>query len=374
MFRSILDFLRSTFQQGNPDTPANSNSEISGSTQSVPSGDECDVTGKTRKSLPNNPILELLFDRKGLPKTKITQNNLDVFFSKYVVPSKALLGTEAQKRNYDPAQADSRNILLHLWNNHMDGYTPFGDVAFLRDTECNYIHLPLIHQIYKYFDPKNDISTSTTRRRHINVCTQDYKFLQMALLYEVLPYVGQRLQNAITAEDLKIKIKKTFDRFQKKMRCFNNSNSLYDTGIFALGSMNNAVFGSAFGIASDGTVFYPTFQFGRANNGKDVNAVQLLEATFRALINNRPLETIQQEFDDDQKYLEYGGTGLPSANAKIDLFCAGVEATKTVRQIVALQHPLMYSDNEFSNKIAEQSNDYFNPKRVMAFLRDHQNG
>ena len=190
----------------------------------------------------------------------------------------------------------------------------------------------------------------------------------MALLYEVLPYVGQRLKLSITSEELSQEITNTFMRFQRKVKPFNQPNSQYDTGIFALGSMNGAVFGMATVIAPDGSRFSPKFQFGTKNDGKDIRAIHLLEAAFRSLINQVPLETVQTTPDDAIKYLGYGGENPSSANAKIDLFCAGVEATRIVREIVAQQHQLMYSDSNFSREIAEHSNNFFDPRNFLAFL------
>jgi hypothetical protein len=190
----------------------------------------------------------------------------------------------------------------------------------------------------------------------------------MALLYEVLPYVGQRLKPSITSEELSQKIKNTFICFRRKVKPFNQPNSQYDTGIFALGSMNGAVFGMATVIAPDGSRFSPKFQFGPKNDGKDIRAIQLLEAAFRSLINQVPLETVPTHPDNPIKYLKYGGKKPSSANAKIDLFCAGVEATSIVRQIVAQQHQLMYSNSNFSQEIAKHSNNFFDPINFLAFL------
>jgi hypothetical protein len=320
-----------------------------------------------------NPILDLLYDGQGNLKSEITKGDLQKFYNQHVQPKMILMSTleGRQKHNPDPARADSRNILRHLWNDHLGGYTPFGDLVFLNDSECECIQFPIIHQVYKYLNNSNTniyFNNTNCNRRAVSFCIQDSRFLKMALLYEVLPYVGQRLKPSITSEELSQKIKNTFIRFRRKVKPFNQPNSQYDTGIFALGSMNGAVFGMATVIAPDGSRFSPKFQFGPKNDGKDIRAIQLLEAAFRSLINQVPLETVQTTPDDAIKYLGYGGENPSSANAKIDLFCAGVEATRIVRQIVAQQHQLMYSNSNFSQEIAEHSNNFFDPRNFLAFL------
>ena len=328
----------------------------------------------------SNPILDLLYDGQGELKIRITDRDLKEFNYNHVEPKSALVREihRQPRHNPDPARADSRNILSHLWNDHLSGYTPFGDLAFLNDSECDCIHFPILHQVYKYLSTSNtNIYTNNTKdnRTAVSFCIQDRDFLKMALLYEVLPYVGQRLKLSISSEELRQKIKNTFESFQQKVNPFNRPNSQYDTGIFALGCMNKAVFGMATVIAPDGSHFYPTFQFGSNNDGDAVKAVELLEGMFRSLINQVPLETVQRTPDYAIKYLAYGGSDLSSADAKIDLFCAGVEATRIVRQIVAQQHQLMYSDSNFSREIAEHSNNYFDTDKLLAFLANTtQNG
>jgi hypothetical protein len=328
-----------------------------------------------------NPILDLLYDGQGELKIRITDRDLKEFNDNHVEPKSALVREIHRQPRHNPdhpARADSRNILSHLWNDHLSGYTPFGDLTFLNDSECDYIHFPILHQVYKYLSTsKTSIYTNNTKdnRTEVSFCIQNRDFLKMALLYEVLPYVGQRLKLSISSEEFRQKIKNTFESFQQKVKPFNQPNSQYDTGIFALGCMNKVVFGRAAVTALDGSCFYPTFQFGSNNDGDAVKAVELLEGMFRSLINQVPLETVQKTPDDTIKYLEYGGSDLSSADAKIDLFCAGVEATRIVRQIVATQHQLMYSDNEFSREIAEHSNKYFDPVKLLAFLANTtQNG
>ena len=327
-----------------------------------------------------NPILDLLYDGQGKLKIRITYRDLEEFNYNHVEPKSALVREihRQPRHNPDPARADSRNILSHLWNRHLNGYTPFGDLAFLNDSECDCIHFPILHQVYQYLNTsKTNIYNNNTNdnRTAVSFCIQDRDFLTMALLYEVLPYVGQRLKLSISSEQLRQKIKNTFESFQQKVKPFNRRNSQYDTGIFALGCMNAAVFVMATVIAPDGSRFSPKFQFGPKNDGENIRAVQLLEAAFRSLINQVPLETAPEHPDNPIKYLAYGGSDLSSADAKIDLFCAGVEATRIVRQIVAQQHQLMYSDSNFSREIAEHSNDSFDPDKLLAFLANTtQNG
>ena len=318
-----------------------------------------------------NPILDLLYDGQGNLKTEITDRDLMKFYEEHIKPCMNVLLqiNEYHENNPNPAKADSRNNLIHLWDNHRDGFMPFGDLVFLNDTECEHIHFPIIAQVYNYFKNQYNISDEdTNNRRQIAFCTKEYFFLRMALLYEVLPHVGQRLKSSIDSNQLRKKIEEIFTIFQQKVQPFNKPNSNYDTSVFALGGMNQGVFGSSVGTALDGSCFYPTFQFGSNNDGDAVKAVELLEGMFRSLINQVPLETVQTTPDDAINYLEYGGSDLSSADAKIDLFCAGVEATRIVRQIVTEQHSLMYSDDPHLQKIATLSNDSFDPDKLLAFL------
>jgi len=101
-----------------------------------------------------NPILDLLYDDQGNLKTQITDRDLEEFKYKHVEPKGDLVRNihSQQRHNPDPARADSRNILRHLWNDHLGGYTPFGDLVFLNDRECDCIHFPILHQVYKYLN------------------------------------------------------------------------------------------------------------------------------------------------------------------------------------------------------------------------------
>lgn len=324
----------------------------------------------------NNPILDLLYDGPGNLKTLITDGDLKEFNYNHVEPKSDLVrGIHRQPRhNPDPARADSRNILMHLWDKHRNGHTPLGDLVLLSNRECEGIHFPIINQTLRYFNDATQRFNDATKR-NVSFCMQDETFLRMALLYEVLPYVGQRLKLSISSEELSQKIKNTFESFQQKVNPFNQPNSRYDTGIFALGCMNKSVFESSVGTARDGSHFYPTFQFGSNNDGDAVKAVELLGGMFRSLINQVPLETVQKTPDDTIKYLEYGGSDLSSADAKIDLFVKGADLASIVRQIVTEQHSLMYSDDPHLQKIATLSNDSFDPDKLLAFLANTtQNG
>jgi hypothetical protein len=320
----------------------------------------------------DNPILKLLYDDSGNLKEEITKSDIKKFEVDHVAPlfERVSQINEYQTQNPDPSRADSRNCLVHLWGEHYRGYMPFGDLAFISDQECNYLHAPIIHQTFKYLrgDDRN-MQNDTNNRTDVLSCTRNGYFLRMALLYEVLPDVGQRLKSAITSEELSIRVHKTFEKFQKEVEPFNLSAPKYDTGLLALGYMNFAVFAGALGIKLDGSLSYPTFQFGPKNDGDDLKAIQLLEGTFRALIHKIPLEkdTLRIAQDDLVNYLDYGSGDLSSAEEKIDLFVNGVEATRLVRQIVADQHKALYADDKVSQDIAKYSNDFYSYEAFLKF-------
>ena len=138
------------------------------------------------------------------------------------------------------------------------------------------------------------MQNDTNNRTDVLSCTKDGHFLKMALLYEVLPDVGQRLKSAISSEELSNRVLETFKKFQMEVVRFNQVGKKYDTGLFALGYMNFAVFAGSLGIKLDGSLSFPTYQFGPKNDGDDLKAIQLLEGTFRALINNtNPLKFLK---------------------------------------------------------------------------------
>jgi hypothetical protein len=320
----------------------------------------------------DNPILNLLYDDSGNLKEEIADIDLEKFEVVHVVPLWKIISqiNEYQTQNPDPSRADSRNNLVHLWDAHNKGYTPFGDLAFISDQECDYLHAPIIHQIFKYLKGYGEnIQNDTNNRTDVWSCTEDGHFLKMALLYEVLPDVGQRLKSAITSEELSIRVHKIFEKFQMEVVRFNQVGKKYDTGLFALGKMNLAVFGGSLGIKLDGSLTYPTYQFGPKNDGDDLKAIQLLEGTFRALINKFPFEkdTLRTTEDGDVNYLEYGSGYVSSAETKIDLFVSGVEATRLVRQIIAEQHKALYADDRFSQDIARYSNDFYSYEAFLKF-------
>lgn len=315
----------------------------------------------------DNPILNLLYDDSGNLKEEIADIDLEKFYEQHVIPHRNLLLSinQYQIQNPDPSRADSRNNLVHLWDAHTVGYTPFGDLAFISDQECDYLHAPIINQALKYFQ-----GTHEDDRRAVLSCTKDDSFLRMALLYEVLPDVGQRLKSAITSEELRIRVHKTFEKFQKEVGPFNKPASKYDTGLFALGQMNLAVFARSVLNAPDCSTTYPTYKFGPKNDGDDLKAIQLLEGTFRALINEMPFEKdiLRTTQDDLAKYIEYGSGDVSSAEAKIVLFVSGVEATRLVRQIVAGQHKALYADDRVSQEIARYSNNSFSYEAFLKFV------
>ena len=298
---------------------------------------------KRSNPIQSNPILALLCDSNGTFKEEITTSDLERFQEKWVLPYRASVAliNAFQSQNPNPSRADSRNNLVHLWDQHQGGYIPLGDLAFLSDEECLFLEAPIIHHTSAYFYDKNKIHTDRTQ---VLFCKKDPNFLAMALLYEVLPTVGKRLRGEIGSQELRTEIQRTFQAFQAKVGSFNDAYSRYDTGIFALAAMNKLVFEKATGTAPDGTHFYPTFRFGPKNDGENLNSVQLLEGVFRAIINEIPAQrdTLKTTPDNFISYINYGGSGdLSSAQKKIDLFVTGVEATALVRSIVALQHQAM---------------------------------
>jgi hypothetical protein len=310
----------------------------------------------------SNPILALLCDSNGTFKEEITTSDLERFQEKWVLPYRKSLAliNDYQSQNPNPSRADSRNNLVHLLDQHRGGYIPLGDLAFLSDEECLLLEVPIIHHAYVYL---SDLAEKAdTKKIDVFSCTRDGHFLAMALLYEVLPIVGKRLRGEVKSRDeLRSEVEKIFETFQRGVAVFNNLLS-HDTGIFSLSCMNLKVFGSATGTASDGTAFFPTFKFGPKNDGEDLNAVQLLEGVFRAIINEIPAQrdTLKTTPDNLISYIRYGGSSdLSSAQKKIDLFVTGVEATALVRSIVALQHQAMYSGDDFSQEVARRSNEFF---------------
>jgi hypothetical protein len=238
--------------------------------------------------------------------------------------------------------ACSRDNLIHLWNLHFLGYLPLGDLAFLSDQELDCLHHIIPHHVFKFF--QDSVGYLDPNKTKVLDCIRNLDFLTMALMYEILPHVGEYLKGHIKTEEcLSGKIQTTFQKFQSQLNTFTTilNPEKEKLALKALARMNYKIFSRANQKNSDGSIFHPEFRFGPQNNGDLIHILNGLETYFLTIIN----EGQKPDHDIPYKYYRNYGGDLSSTKEKIELFVEGMRWTGIARSIVQCQHALKYSSS-----------------------------